>query len=71
MREVLAEAEQVAARLRDADESEVDRILDPCLARFELAEQAADLYADVLGSMADDLRASIKTARAEFGKRVL
>lgn len=71
VKEVLAETAQIAERLRTAKEDEVDEILAPYLERFELAESAADLYADVLGNMAAELRGSIKSARAEFSRRVL
>lgn len=70
VRELIEEATTIAERVRTADEEDVDRILGPYLDRFALAEDAADLYVDVLGNAAEKLRAAITAARAEFAKRV-
>lgn len=69
--EVTGGLDELVEKIRTSSEDELDRVLEPTLARFDLISQQVDLYADVLGATRDDLVAKANAAKAAIMARCI
>lgn len=64
--EVTSGLDELVEKINGASEDELDRILEPTLARFDLISQQVDLYADVLGLAREEL-----IGKADLAKKAI